>query len=216
MEERFESATIALKIALSSGDFIKNLQILACMVRAFISVDFMDETIKENIIKVQNELKESGAHIKYVDKDILHITLAFLGEISESKINEVKKIMDSITFHPLELEVKGLGLLPNENYVRVVYADISGKVEKLANIKNELCQKLQKKGFKGDNRPFTPHLTIGRVKSGKNKHELVRKVNELTNKQFGKQRVETIKLKQSILKKDGPEYITLYQLEEGE
>lgn len=207
---------IALKNALSNGDFIKNLLILVCMVRAFISVDFTDEIIKQRIVKAQNELKDSGAHIKYVDKDILHITLAFLGEISESRINDVKQIFDTITFDSFELEVKGLGLLPNENYVRVVYADISGEVEKLAKIRNELNQKLQKKGFKVDNRPFTPHLTIGRVKSGKNKHELANKVNDLKDKEFGKQRVERIKLKQSILKKDGPEYFTLYQLEKGE
>ena len=80
-------------------------------------------------------------------------------------------------------------------------------------IQKEIRNKLRTKGFKVDSRPFKPHLTIGRVKSPKNKDELIKVINNLSEYSCGVQEISSIQLKKSILKTEGPEYSVLYKVE---
>ena len=72
--------------------------------------------------------------------------------------------------------------------------------------------KLRECGYKTDNRPFKPHLTIARVKSSQNRKELMLAINNLSNIKCGRQEIVSIKLKQSILKSEGPEYSILHEV----
>ncbi|MHA1667434.1 MAG: RNA 2',3'-cyclic phosphodiesterase [Candidatus Heimdallarchaeaceae archaeon] len=182
------------------------------MVRAFISIDFDDIEIKTNIEKIQISLLQTGAALKVVKIDLLHLTLAFLGEVSEEEIISLKEILDSLSFTKFELTVKNPNVLPSENYIRVVYCLIDGDIPVLMKIQNELKTKLKKAGFRVEKRPFKAHLTIARVKSPKNKQELLDKISEYESIYCGKQVISSIKLKKSVLKKEGPEYTTLHKV----
>ena len=182
------------------------------MVRTFISVDFDDKTIIENIIEIQTKISSSGAHLRLVNPSILHLTLEFLGEISENQIKEVEKILDTIEFSTLKLNVKEPNVLPNENYIKVVYCELEGETETLKKIQEEIRLKLKEKGFRVDKRPFKPHLTIARVKSPKNRKELIEVIKEMSETHSGIQKISSIKLKKSVLKSEGPEYSTLHEV----
>ena len=91
------------------------------MVRAFISVDFTDKLIQERIKDLQDEISSSGAHLRLVNTDILHITLEFLGDITEDQVTVVKEVLEELKFGLIKLNVKNPNVLPNENYIRVVY-----------------------------------------------------------------------------------------------
>ncbi|MHA1223381.1 MAG: RNA 2',3'-cyclic phosphodiesterase [Candidatus Heimdallarchaeaceae archaeon] len=182
------------------------------MVRTFISVDFDNLEIKTNIEKIQISLLQTGAALKVVKTDLLHLTLAFIGEVSEEEITLLKEILDSLSFTKFELTVKNPSVLPNENYIRVIYCSIDGDVPVLMNLQNELKTKLKKAGFRVEKRPFKAHLTIARVKSPKNKQELLDKIKEYESIYCGKQVISNVKLKKSVLKKEGPEYTTLHKV----
>lgn len=181
------------------------------MVRAFISIDFTDPNIVEAISGLQESIQNSGAKLRQVNTKLLHMTLEFLGEISEKEIQKVKEILDSISFKSFFLDVNAIDVLPNEKYIRVVYCKINGDVEILKTVQRQLRVKLSECGFKTDNRSFKPHLTIARVKSSQNRKELMLAINNLSNIKCGRQEIVSIKLKQSILKSEGPEYSILHE-----
>lgn len=181
------------------------------MVRAFLSIDFTDPNVIQKISEIQSSIQNSGAKLRIVNLKLLHMTLEFLGEISEKEIQKVKEILDSISFASFFLDVNAINVLPNEKYIRVVYCEINGDVDILKTIQRQLRAKLRDCGYKTDNRPFKPHLTIARVKSSQNRKELMLAINNLSNIKCGRQEINSIKLKQSILKSEGPEYSILHE-----
>ncbi|MCK5141322.1 MAG: RNA 2',3'-cyclic phosphodiesterase [Candidatus Heimdallarchaeota archaeon] len=182
------------------------------MVRAFISIDFAEPNIIQKITEIQGSIQKSGAKLRIVNPKILHMTLEFLGEISEKEIQKVKEILDSTSFNSFFLDVNAVNVLPNEKYIRVVYCEINGDVDILKTIQKQLRVKLRDGGYKTDNRPFKPHLTIARVKSSQNRKELMLAINNLSNIRCGRQEIVSIKLKQSTLKSEGPEYSILHEV----
>ena len=181
------------------------------MVRAFISIDFENDEVVQNIVKIQNQLRDLDAKLKFVNPKILHITLEFLGEISEEQINQVSSILEELSFPKFLLSVKHPDVLPNEKYIRVIYCNLEGHIEQLKQIQNEIRLKLKKLGFKTDSRPFKPHLTIARVKYVNNKSELIKVINNLSEYTCGEQEIKSVKLKESVLGPTGPEYTTLFE-----
>jgi len=182
------------------------------MVRAFISADFNNKQMLEKVSSIQQKINQTGAHLRSVNLDILHITLEFLGDISRDQIETVKRILDTLDFQSFRLLVKNPNVLPNENYVRVVYCVLNGDVEPLKVTQKELRSKLRDDGFKVDKRPFKPHLTIARVKSSRNRKELISAIQELSEMDCGVQEITSIKLKKSDLTSEGPKYTTLHEV----
>ena len=182
------------------------------MIRAFISVDFSEKSIQENIRNLQNEIKSSEAHLRLVNPNILHITLEFLGDITENQVRIVKNVLDELEFNSMKLNVSNPNVLPDENYIRVVYCELDGDIEPLKEIQRALRKKLRENGFRVDKRPFKPHLTIARVKSARNRKELIRVIKQLSEVSCGIQEIKSITLKQSILKPEGPQYTKLHEV----
>ena len=182
------------------------------MVRAFISIDFTDPNIIQKITEIQDSIQNSRANLRIVNPKLLHMTLEFLGEISEKEIQKVKEILDSTSFNRFFLDVNAINVLPSEKHIRVVYCEIKGDVDILKTIQKQLRVKLRDCGYKTDSRPFKPHLTIARVKSSQNRKELMLAINNLSNIKCGRQEIDSIKLKQSILKSEGPEYSILHEI----
>ncbi len=182
------------------------------MVRAFISIDFNNSSVLQKIAEVQDSIQNSGAKLKIVNPKLLHITLEFLGEISANEVKKAKEILDSINFKNFFLDVNAVNVLPNEKHIRVIYCEINGDVDILKEIQKQLRINLRNYGFKTDNRLFKPHLTIARVKSSQNRKELMLAINTFSNIKCGRQEIASIKLKQSVLKPEGPEYSILHEV----
>ena len=179
------------------------------MVRAFISIDFNEENLISKIKEIQAIIKESNADIRFVNPNILHITLDFLGEINNSQISKVSEILDQVNFDSFKLDVLNPDILPNEKHIRVVYLTIKGEIEPLIRVQKEIRTQLKQKGIKVDSRPFKPHLTIGRVKSPRNKTELINIIKKHQEYSCGTQEIASIKLKKSELTSKGPQYSIL-------
>ena len=187
------------------------------MVRTFIAIDFDDEHIRKNVKKLQDELKITNAGLKFVDPKIIHITLEFLGEISDKQVEEIINCLQTIVFEPFEIKLKGLAVLPNEKYVRVIYSPAyCTKEGYLTRIQQELHKKLEEIGFKLEKRPFKAHLTIARVKNARNKQALLGVIRKFSSVEIGSQKIRKIKLKKSVLTPQGPNYSTLFEVEAKE
>ena len=184
----------------------------SAMVRTFISIDFNNEELVSNVIRIQQQLGELEAKLKFVNPKILHGTLEFIGEISSAQIDQISNMLDEIKFSKFNLAVEQPGLLPNEKYIRVIYCSIVGDIDSLKETQKDIRSRLRNLGYKIDNRPFKPHLTIARVKSIQNKSELIKVISNLSDFICGEQEIDSIKLKKSILSPQGPEYSTLHEV----
>lgn len=178
--------------------------------RLFIAVN-LDEELKKRILPLQEELKRTNADVKWVAVENLHLTLKFLGEVSEEKTTQIEQIVTPIlvNFSPFEMELCGFGVFPNTNYPRVIWLGIREGSEELKILSEEIENCLIPLGFSKEERLFTAHLTLGRMRSLKSKEGLIGKIKEKENIEIGKQKLEKIYLMQSFLKPTGPVYVPL-------
>ncbi len=160
-------------------------------------------------------LAKTGADLKLVKPQNIHLTVRFLGNISLPMVDAIHEEMKQVSFAPFEVELRGLGAFPRLSYPRVVWAGIKKGADELVKIFEQLEPRLRGLGFKPDMKGFSPHLTIARVRSGRNKAQLAKLVGELENYDFGAVKAECLRLKKSVLTPRGPIYTTLREVCSG-
>ena len=178
-------------------------------IRSFIAFDIEEAAVVRGLANAQNMLADTGADLRLVKPENIHITLRFLGDISPSLVDGIHGEMERIDFTPFDVEIKGIGVFPNPRRIRVVWAGIRRGASELGEIFNQLEPRLRRLGFKPDSKGFSPHLTIARVRTGRRKNELVRRLKELEDYEFGLVRAECLRLKRSVLTPRGPIYSVL-------
>ncbi|MEM2093472.1 MAG: RNA 2',3'-cyclic phosphodiesterase [Candidatus Bathyarchaeia archaeon] len=178
-------------------------------IRSFIAFDIESPQILERITYMQRLLVGTGADIKLVEPENIHITLRFLGNISHSMVERIYEGMRQVVFTPFEVKIQGLGAFPNTRHPRVLWAGITEGSVQLRSIFTQLEPYLRSLGFPPDQKGFSPHLTIARVRSGRNKAQLTRCLEENRAYDFGVVRANCLRLKRSDLTPRGPIYSTL-------
>ena len=173
------------------------------------AVDIDNPKVLDELQKVQAMLIGSGADIKAVERENIHITLKFLGDINASLLEETKGIVTNLRFSPFRINLSETGAFPNLRRPRIIWAGISERENKLSNIFRELEDGLDGLGFNRESRRFSPHITIARVRSGKNRRILIETLLQNNDLDFGNLIVDKIKLKRSVLTSKGPIYSTL-------
>ncbi len=175
--------------------------------RTFIGIK-LPEKIKEDIYEIISHLKESRANVKWVERENLHITLKFVGEINEDLFHKMEEQLKVISFNPFEIVLNGCGVFPNYYRPRVLWIGINFKENTLESLFNKIEDILLPLGINKEERSFKPHLTLGRVKSSKNKENLIKRFREDKIKKYHSSfMVENFTLFESVLKKEGPIYI---------
>ena len=135
-------------------------------IRSFIAIELPDE-VKSALAQLQAQLKTGKQPpVKWVDPYSVHLTLKFLGNIAADKTGEITGAIEKAAqgVSPFQLEVKDLGVFPNFRRVRVVWVGISGEVAQLSQLQKHIESNLSPLGFAPEVRPFTPHLTLARVR----------------------------------------------------
>ncbi|UCH01504.1 MAG: RNA 2',3'-cyclic phosphodiesterase [Candidatus Bathyarchaeota archaeon] len=182
------------------------------MIRSFLAFDIANEEILQRFAEVQERLIRSGADLKIVNPQNIHITIRFLGNVSPNTIEQVYEAMKEVPFKPYKIMIKGLGTFPSLEYIRIVWAGIEKGAKQLKDVFDHLEPRLQRVGFKPDRKGFSPHLTIARVRSARYKARLVQCIKELENYEFGEFGACILRLKRSILKPAGPIYSTIHEV----
>jgi len=178
--------------------------------RGFIAIDI---PTSQKIVELSNQIKNSGANVKLVELKNIHITLKFLGDAEEEYIDQIEKTIKESTdgIEPFDIKLANTGVFPNRNYVKVMWVGIEDNGE-LAQISNNINEGLAAFGFEKEKREFSPHLTIARVRSARNKDKLVEIVDKYNDIEFSTIKVDSIKLMQSELTPKGPIYTTLKEI----
>ncbi len=179
--------------------------------RGFISIDLKPN---QKIKKIIEELDKSEANLKIVSPEKMHITLKFLGDTEEKLIPKIEEIIKNTVeeIEPFEIKIKKTGAFPNLNYMKVLWIGIE-KGEQIGIIAKKIDEGLTKIGFKKEKRGFSPHITIARVKSGKNKDIILKILNKYKNEEFINLKVDKVSLKKSELTPKGPIYTTLKEID---
>jgi 2'-5' RNA ligase len=167
------------------------------------------EAILRGITAAQSILAKTGADLKLVEPKNIHITLRFLGNITPNTVERIYAEMTKVQFTAFDVKIRGVGAFPQLRYPRVLWIGITQGADQLRSIFEQLEPRLQTLGFAPDSKGFSPHLTIARVRSGRNREALVKYVNENANLEFGTIRAECLRLKRSDLTPKGPIYSTL-------
>ncbi|MFQ5975398.1 MAG: RNA 2',3'-cyclic phosphodiesterase [Candidatus Hydrothermarchaeales archaeon] len=177
--------------------------------RSFIAIEMQDKRIGE----IQDQLRRANADIKFVEPENLHFTLKFLGEIREDLVDKIHKIMEESFkgIEGFEVNLKRVGVFPHLRHIRVVWVGMEDNKELLIKMQKKLDENILKLGFKREKR-FEPHLTIGRVKSARNKDKLAEIISSMNDIEVGKITVDKVLLKKSILTPKGPIYTTLREV----
>ena len=178
-------------------------------IRSFIAFDIENDICVNRLAAAQCQLLQTGADLKLVGPQNIHITIRFLGNIIPTMVERIFDEMKQDQFTPFNVQIKGLGAFPNSRYPRVIWAGITQGANQLKNIFSQLEPKLRGLGFAPDTRGFSPHLTIARVRSGRNKQQLAEFLTKYTDYEVGTVDARCLRLKKSALTPKGPIYSTL-------
>ncbi len=180
--------------------------------RTFIAIDF-PEPVKEALAQAAAHLKYSGADVKWTEKENIHLTLKFLGEVDEKKLGYLKSALDSVAGQTKSFaaSIKDLGAFPKIEFPRVIWAGIDLGAAELVTLSGKIDQALSNLGFEKESRPFAAHLTIGRVKSPKNKEALKAKMAAYKLPDLPPHPITSIILYKSTLTPKGSIYTILHE-----
>ena len=176
------------------------------MVRAFIAVEPSAEIRNEISVAGQN-LRGAG-RLSFVSPNLMHITLKFLGEVPESQIQKIAASLDDISAAPYTLHASGISTFGRPP--RVIKAEVhdGGATASLA---ADVESRMAKLGFKREEKPFSPHITIARVKEYS--PALQPKIAAIKERDFGTCEIAAVLLKKSVLTPSGPIYTTIHRVE---
>lgn len=179
-------------------------------IRAFIAAGISAE-VRSRISGLQTRLKKTEAGVKWVNVPSIHLTLRFLGNIGEDQIGPAVEAMAEAAAGrgPITVEVRGWGTYPPERRPRVLWLGLGQGAPELEAIFNALEQSLLSRGFGPADKKFSPHLTLGRVKSGRGMGQVFEIMKREAEKSFGEYIVGHITLFQSRLHPAGSVYTVL-------
>ena len=183
----------------------------AGQVRSFVSIDLDDEHVLSRVTSIISSLSSIGGDLKPVERNNIHLTLKFLGTVSQTKLAEVKTILSHVKFELFPVEIRGAGAFPNMNRMNVIWVGIGEGWSRVQQIFEQTEKLLQEAGFPRETRPFSPHITIARVRSSRRMGEMASFLEHLSSATFGAFKADRVRLKQSVLSPSGPTYSTLFE-----
>jgi len=174
--------------------------------RAFVALDVSDPVVLDAVVAFQKELTTTGADVKTVERENIHFTVKFLGEISEAQVSEADGRLRGLRLSSLTAEIKGIGAFPSTGRPGVVWAGVPQDQElRIKAIADAAIAVLEGIGER-DKRPFTAHATLARVRSNRGSGSLTKFLHTNANRSFGETRLTELKLKSSVLSPRGPKY----------
>ena len=159
---------------------------MAEIIRTFIAIELNDEH-RRALSKVQMQLKEERAakYVRWVAPDSIHITLKFLGDVDAAQMPALQRTVANacVGIAPFTLKISGVGAFPNTRRPNVIWVGAHGEVERATLLAKKLEDACEVLGFPREDREFSPHLTLGRVKreAGPNDRRLVGEMIEKAN-----------------------------------
>lgn len=180
-------------------------------IRAFLAVE-IPSNVKNGIRGIQEQLAPRIQDIRWTKPESIHLTLKFFGNISESDIPCISRVVERKTAvtAPVALNANSIGAFPGLSRPRVLWVGLEGETDRLCKLHEVIDSDLQQCGFQKDVRIFNPHLTLGRAKAQRGIYAGIREIMaEKERYNAGQFEVRGLTLFRSDLKPDGPLYTKL-------
>jgi 2'-5' RNA ligase len=184
-------------------DFLRGYQ----LIRAFLAID-LPTAIKEQLAEQIRMLSPGTSGIKWADARQIHLTLKFFGSISTESLDKINECTIGVTLkkRSFSLTLQGVGGFPHIRRPRIIWAGLSRDLEALRTLVEELEIAYEQIGIAREDRPFHPHLTLGRNKTNQPNEKLFQRLSGWMGDESEPFGVEEIILYKSDLKPLGPIY----------
>jgi 2'-5' RNA ligase len=135
------------------------------LVRTFIAVE-ITPGVRSRARQLIDRFRATGANVKWVEPENLHLTLSFLGEVDVLEIPEICSTVTAAVgdYEPFDIEVRGVGAFPDIKRPRTVWMGVVEGAEEMVALHSSLEKGLAKLGYRAENRRFRPHITLGRFR----------------------------------------------------
>lgn len=178
--------------------------------RLFVAVN-VDPVLRPAVEAVRRRLLEAWPKgrdlVKWVEPHNLHLTLKFLGEVDGSTAERAAEALRAVEASPsFVLQLVGLGAFPRARGARVLWVGVGEGAQELTRLAARVDQVLRELGFPPEDRPFSPHLTLGRLRTPAYHPELEAALQHNSRVEIGSQRVQSVELMESTLRRAGPVY----------
>ena len=189
-------------------------------IRCFIAVE-LDAGVRRELGVLQDRLSGRLAGddkaIKWVRPELIHLTIKFLGDVEDSRIDGVCRAAAAAAseVEPFEFGIADVGCFPPDRPARVVWAGVTDQTQMLGALHQAIDANLTEIGFAPDGRKFSPHLTLARIKNAKLGRQVQDLIVALKPVTLQGQAVDTITVMTSELSRTGPAYTPLHHARLG-
>jgi 2'-5' RNA ligase len=184
--------------------------------RTFVALELSEET-RANVGRLAAEVAPGMGKVTWVKADRMHLTLKFLGEIEEKAAPRIVERLKEACREagPISFSVSGVGCFPNPRRAKVVWVGLVGATEPPAELQRRIDDALSGLGFEREGRPFSPHITIGRVRGPIRTERLEEVIRRYAGHEFGSEAIHEIVFMQSQLRPGGPVYTPIARIPLG-
>jgi len=180
--------------------------------RCFIAID-MDEESRISLARLQKQIADEAGlkkGVKWVNTKIMHLTLKFLGEITDAQSVEVCRLVKQAADKnkAFDLNIEAVGSFGGKS-ARVLWVGANDENDRLLALQKDIEKKLASVGWPEDSRQFQGHLTLCRIKNAKAGRKLAEVAQKFKNVKIGSVLIDSVTVYQSQLKSDGPVYTKL-------
>ena len=185
-------------------------------IRSFIAIE-IPPPLKSRMEEIQRELRRTDADVKWVRPGAIHLTLKFLGLIRQEDVERISQALTPIVAdgESFEVRVQGMGCFPNPRNPRVVWLGVDQGREALASLRGAIEKRMAELSFPPEDRPFSPHLTMGRVRSPRGRVGLTQAIEKHQGVPIGSFQAQEVILFQSELRPSGAVYTKLKEFPMG-
>ncbi len=187
-------------------------------IRAFVAIE-LPETLRQKLDAVEQQIQaQAGGSrhraVRWVPASNMHLTLKFLGEVSTANMQSLARMLqrEAARHAPFTIQVGGLGAFPNPRRPRVIWVGTQAPPD-LESLQKAIEAETQQLGYPAEERPFSPHLTLGRISQNARPEEVSQVAKALSEVEvgvLGEVRVEQVHLFRSDLHPSGAVYTALY------
>ena len=185
-------------------------------IRSFIAIE-IPPPLKARMEEIQRELRRTDADVKWVRPGAIHLTLKFLGSIRQEDVERICGARTPIVAdgESFEVRVQGMGCFPNPRNPRVIWLGVDQGREALASLQGAIEKRMAELSFPPEDRPFSPHLTMGRVRSPRGRAGLAQAIEKHQGVLIGSFQAQEVILFRSELRPSGAVYTKLKEFPMG-
>jgi len=180
--------------------------------RCFVAVE-LTETVRKRLAALQQRFGDLGRSVRWVRPDAMHLTVKFLGEVPDWQLPDASRAVADVArqCRPFEFAIRSTGCFPPRGNVRVIWVGVEETSGELAACKRLCEDAFSALGFPKESRPFSPHLTLGRVKDPRSAGDLRERIAACSDFEAGTVSAGELVLFESRLSPQGAQYAVVHR-----